>query len=177
MGRGTFGAVVVLALLTGCSTSSPGDRVADPAPTASPVVPTPSPVVVPEGARDFDTGAPAQTQVPDPQWDPAAREQAASAAAAAMAAFARPDLDPGSWWAELAPLLSAQGQMDYQYVDPAVVPARAVTGPGQVLDETSALVAPVAVPTDVGTYEVIVSRTDAGAPWLVERLTPPEGAS
>ena len=92
-----------------------------------------------------------------------------------MAAFARPGLDYDTWWAELTPLLTQQAQQDYAYVDPANVPASAVTGPGVLVDERSAYVADVEVPTDAGTYTLVLTRTDAAAPWLTSRFTPPTG--
>ena len=30
------------------------------------------------------------------------------------------------------------------------------------------------MPTDAGTYGVLLSRTDGPSPWQVERITPPE---
>jgi len=89
--------------------------------------------------------------------------------------FARPDVSYEQWWADLSPLLSSQAQMDYQYVDPLNVPARAVTGDPILVDDDSASVAGVQVPTDVGLYVVTLSRADADAPWVVERITPPAG--
>ena len=94
-----------------------------------------------------------------------------------VAAFARPSLDYDTWWAELSPLLTQQAQQDYAYVDPANVPATGVTGPAAVVDETSAYVASVEVPTDVGTYTLVLTRVDAASPWLASRFTPPEGVN
>ena len=65
----------------------------------------------------------------------------------------------GGWWA-------ARGD------DPVrTTPAPAAAGP--VVPDPLGL--DVTVPTDVGTYTVILSRQDGAAPWLVERLTPPDG--
>ena len=128
----------------------------------------------PTGAVDEDTG---ETLVPQPvpTWDERSRASAVQAAQTAMAAFARPSLDDETWWAELSPLLTQQAQHDYAYVDPANVPATAVTGPGVLVDESSAYVANVEVPTDVGVYTLVLTRADAGAPWLTSRFTPPKG--
>lgn len=90
-----------------------------------------------------------------------------------MAAFARPTLGHDTWWAELEPQLSAQAQRDYAYVDPANVPATAVTGAASIVEESSAYLARVQVPTDAGLYVVVLSRLDGAAPWLTERITPP----
>lgn len=128
----------------------------------------------PEGAIDEDTGETIAAR-PVPTWDEQSRAGAVEAAQAAMAAFARPSLDYTTWWAELSPLLTQQAQQDYAYVDPANVPATAVTGPPSVVDETSAYVASVEVPTDVGRYTLVLTRADAASPWLTSRFTPPEG--
>lgn len=127
----------------------------------------------PAGVIDEDTGETVAPQ-PVPSWDQAAREAVVEAAEAALTAFARPHLDYETWWAELEPLLTPQAAEDYAYVDPANVPVTAVTGPGQLVDDTSAYVARVEVPTDVGPYTVIVSRADGAAPWLTTRITPPQ---
>ncbi|MBX9244632.1 hypothetical protein ICW40_07390 [Actinotalea ferrariae] len=111
----------------------------------------------------------------NPTWDEVDRQAAIDAAVTALELFARLDQPYEQWWAELAPLMSAQAQIDYQYVDPVNVPIRAVTGHGVLVDETSASIAGVEIPTDVGTYVVTLSRADDGAPWLVERFTPPQG--
>ncbi|WP_157075281.1 hypothetical protein [Arthrobacter luteolus] len=91
-----------------------------------------------------------------------------------MTAFARPSLEEDTWWAELEPLLNEQAAQDYAYVDPANIPATAITGPGSLTDESSAYVGYVDVPTDAGIYRLILNRSDAGSPWLVSRISPPE---
>lgn len=172
------GIATVLALaLSACSGQGESPSTTTPPPTpASTSTPldldqfTPAP----EGAIDEDTGE-TITARPVPTWDEQSRAAAVEAAQAAMNAFARPSLDYTTWWAELSPLLTQQAQQDYSYVDPANVPATAVTGPGTVVDETSAYVASVEVPTDVGTYTLVLTRADAASPWLASRFTPPEG--
>lgn len=128
----------------------------------------------PRGVIEEDTG---ETTGPRavPTWDQPSRTAAADAATTAMTAFARPSLDYATWWGELEPLLSADAAQDYAYVDPANIPATQVTGPATLADETSAYVARVIVPTDVGDYVVVLSRSDGAAAWLVTRLTPPGG--
>jgi hypothetical protein len=149
-----------------------------------PVVSTPEPVTSasvdpdrypgpPDGVVDEDTGE-TVTARPVPVWDEASREAAADAAQAVTAAFARPDLDQDAWWAGLEPLLTQQAALDYAYVDPANVPATAVTGPGTVAAGTSAYVATVEVPTDAGPYAIVLTRQDAAAPWLTARISPAE---
>lgn len=180
-------ASAALIALTGCSaeptapattvdatTSAPGSS---PTPTpdvgATPLPPTPTATPIPTDVVE-EHGGPVETFT-EPTWDDASRTAALDAAVTAAEAFARPDVPYEQWWAELAPLMSAQAQVDYQYVDPANIPARAVTGAAVLVDETSASIAGVDVPTDVGTYTVTLSRGDAAGPWLVERIAPPEG--
>lgn len=131
---------------------------------------------VPDGVIDEDTDE-TITARPVPTWDQQSRTAAIQAAQTAMAVFARPSLEYTTWWAELSPLLTRQAQQDYAYVDPANVPATAVTGTPLVVNETSAYVANVEVPTDVGTYTLVLTRVDADSPWLASRFTPPEGVN
>ena len=65
---------------------------------------------------------------------------------------------------------------NYVYVDPANIPTRQVTGPGVIIEDSSAYAVTVQVPTDTGRYHVLLIRKDADAPWLVSRLTPIEEA-
>lgn len=126
----------------------------------------------PAGTVNEDTGE-IVGQAPVPTWDHSARVTAVEVAEQAMAAFARPDLDHESWWAQLVPLLDRQAQQDYAYVDPSNIPARATTGAGALVDDdASAYLATVVVPTDVGDYTVLLTRTDGATPWLVSRFTP-----
>lgn len=145
---------------------------ASPAPTSG--MPSGTFTPAPDGAVNEDTGEVVGEHVV-PRWDDRSRAAVVEAATTAMRAFARPDLDDVAWWDELEPLLSAQAQLDYAYTDPANVPARGVTGDATLVDDTSAYVGRVAVPTDVGSYTVVLSRQDGAAPWLVERITPPDG--
>ena len=93
---------------------------------------------------------------------------------ASRRAIARPGLAQDTWWAELSPLLTPQARTDYASVQASVVPAPRVTGSGQITDDTSAMVVHVDVPTDVGSYTLILTRLDGASPWLVARFTPPE---
>lgn len=118
-----------------------------------------------------DAGA-ALLPPPPAATDDAASDQAAlTAGAAAVTAFARPDLPAEEWWAELQPLLSPAAVEAYSGTDPAEVPARAVTGPPWRGESDSPYLALTFVPTDVGDYAVLLVRDGGGAPWLVERIT------
>lgn len=130
------------------------------------------PAAAPGGHTDEHADLPPAE--PYPTWDAAARADAVATATAAMTTFARPALDEPTWWAQLRPLLSPAAAAAYAGTDPANVPARSVTGPGTLTDDSSTYLAPVAVPTDVGSYLVLLSRAGQGSPWLVERFTPPE---
>jgi hypothetical protein len=146
-----------------------------PAPSTRPRTPDLSQFTPPpSGLVDADTGE-TVTPRPVPSWDQASKTSAARAAVTVMRAFARPQADYDTWWAGLKPLLTEQAAEDYAYTDPANIPVRRVTGPGRLVDITSAYIARVAVPTDVGQWTVTLARTDAHAPWLGVRITPPEG--
>lgn len=187
--RATVTAATLL-LLTACSQggapAGTTTQAASPAPTASPTSsasPGASPTFpdssghspAPTGLINEDTGQ-VQEDYDVPTWDPESRAAALNVATRAMRAFARPDADAETWWSGLEPLLSDQAAMDYAYVDPAAVPARKVTGGAKIVDDASAFVAVVRVPTDVGPYDITISRQNAADEWRVERLTPPQEA-
>lgn len=187
--RRTAAALVAAALmLGGCGSSATpsGAGPAEPVPSpASSTTTTDTPAVDSSPAASADPGAAGLvdddtgeviTPRAVPEWDSASRAAATAAAEDVMRAFARPDLDAGSWWGQLEPLLSSEAQINYAYVDPANIPAREVTADPSVTEDSSAYVARVQVPTDVGDYTVLLSRRDANAPWLAERITPPEAA-
>lgn len=170
--------LLAVGALTGCSSAAGTAVITPPSSGSVPASSTPSssstPSAMPTPAIDYDTGARITPDVA-PTWDASARSAAVTSAQAVMSAFTRHDLDPTSWWAGLSPLLSAQAQLDYSGVDPAAVPAHEVTGVGQIVEDTSAAVARVTVPTDAGTYTVILSRTGEARPWLAEQIRPPAG--
>jgi hypothetical protein len=162
----------------GAPTQAPSpSTTASASPSASPSFPESgghSPA--PTGLINEDTGQ-VQENYDVPTWDPESREAALNVATRAMRAFARPGADAESWWSELEPLLSDQAAHDYAYVDPAAIPARKITGGAKIVDDASAFVAVVQVPTDVGPYKVTISRQDAADEWRVDRLTPPQEAT
>ncbi|RFU22989.1 hypothetical protein [Geodermatophilus marinus] len=119
-----------------------------------------------------DAGAALPSALPSPTDDAASDGAALEAARTAVTAFARPRLDPATWWAGLAPLLSPSAAVAFEGTDPAEVPASAVTGPPRAAADDTAYLATVLVPTDTGDLAVLLVREGAGAPWLVERITP-----
>ncbi len=151
--------VVAVLLLGGCA-SEPRDAGPADAATAAP-----TPPVSGHGAE------PLPAPLPQPTDDAPSRDAALARGTAAVTAFARPQLDPGQWWAELSPLLSPAAAEAYAGTDPVEVPAREVTGPARTGDSPSAFLATVFVPTDAGEYAVLLVREGGGAPWLVERIT------
>ena len=170
---------LVLASL-GCTPGDPAASSPTPAsslPSGSEPAPATTPAPAPTAAEDVDAAVDDELPEPgaDPTWDPAARDAATTTAREAMSAYARPDVDQATWWADLRPLLSDAAAAAYVTVDPARVPARDVTGDPALVDDTSPWLAGVAVPTDAGTYRMLLSRDTADAPWRVERFAPPDG--
>jgi hypothetical protein len=167
-GRRAAGLLVLASLLVlpACSTDGV-DGLAD-TPTAA----TPAP---PPG--DVDAALP--TPPPAATDDPASEQAALDAGAAAVTAFARPELTAEQWWSELQPLLTPAATEAYAGTDPAEVPARTVTGPPWRGESESSYLALTFVPTDAGDYAVLLVRDGGGAPWLVERITlvPADAAS
>jgi len=110
-----------------------------------------------------------------PTWDEESRAAAVQTAEQAMTLFARPSLDADRWGSDLAPLLSPAAQTAHVGVDPAEIPVTEVSGPGVLVEEGTARLADIDVPTDVGTYRLLLSRADVDGPWLVEIIQPPPG--
>lgn len=157
-------AIATAALLTGCVAGHP---------TAASPSSTPSSTSAPHLAP-----APLEDEEPSsvvPVWDDGSREQALQVAAAAVAAFAHHQLDQAAWWAEFSRYLSPRAAQAYSSVQVANIPVSAVTGAPALVDESSPYLAVLEVPTDVGTYQVQLSRLAADTPWLVERLAPAGG--
>lgn len=170
-------AILVMATMSACAADSPNE--VPPAPSSSsvsPVIPDLDPSQLnpaTPGVVDDITGE-TYTPQPVPEWDANSRKSVVAAAEAAMRAFARPDLDFEKWWADVQPLLDQKASLDYSYMEPASIPANEITGAGVIVDDTSAFVGTVEVPTNAGTYTVILSRADADGPWLTSRFIPPE---
>jgi hypothetical protein len=110
-----------------------------------------------------------------PVSDAASDAAAVDLAANAMAAFARPQVSAQQWWSDLSPLLSDAARLAYTGTDPANVPVRAVTGQAALLPSATGYLATAEVPTDAGTWTLLLTRPGQNAPWTVERFTPPAG--
>lgn len=128
----------------------------------------------PERLVDEDTR---ETISPDPAvWDDRSRAAAVAAAEAALEAFAQPDLDHDAWWDGLESHLTQGAAQDYVWVDPARIAVRKLTGPGTIIEDSSAYVATVMIPTDAGRYDVLVIRASGSSPWLASRFMPVQEA-
>lgn len=156
--------------LAGCSVN--GDPAEEPStPATSPNFSNLTPL--PTGYLDEDTR---ETYMPhtEPKWDAPSRKSAVTAGEEAMRLFARPTLDQATWWDEISPLMNDVARKDYAYVQPQSIPANKVTGPGKLVDEDSPSVARIEVPTNAGTFVVILNRSDADSPWKIARYIFPE---
>ena len=171
----TLGVMLTLSVcLTGCAKQAE-QPVSAPAQAPSVTWPENSSQFTPpqSGVINEDTEEPVIVEAV-PQWDEASQTAVIQAAEKAMSTFARPDLGYDTWWAGIQPLLTLDAAQNYVYVDPENIPVREVTGTGVIIEDSSAYVATVEVPTDAGRYHVLLIRKDADAPWLVSRITPIE---
>lgn len=109
-------------------------------------------------------------------WDDASKKAAVDTATQAMTLYARPTVSDKEWIQELGQLMTSQAVADYQYVDPANIPVKKITGKGQLkFDESNGFGCNVVFTTDAGIYDVQLLRTAADKPWQVNRFTPPNG--
>lgn len=161
--------------LAGCTDDrAPTSPTASFAATATPTPAAPAPPPVSDGGTPMESDLGEETSAAAPVWDDASRKEAQRLAEDVMTAYARPDAPQEQWWAEFSAHLSAQAAYDYQWVDPTSISVTKVTGPATITAEPSVYLAELTVPTDAGTYGVLLSRTDGPSPWQVERITPPE---
>ncbi|KAE8763440.1 hypothetical protein [Georgenia thermotolerans] len=171
-GRAGATAVLAVALLAACS---PTPEPPSPSPTTTATLaPSSTPSPTDSAPMEGDLGGQDQEHTP-PVWDEAAKHDAEAQAVAFMRAFARPDLPARDWLAGIQPLMAPEARTYYAAVDPRNVPPTAVTGTATAQDWPSAYVATVVVGTDAGDYAVTLTRTAAGAPWLVQHAEPAGG--
>jgi len=168
--RGIRHAVAALPLaaaltLTGCVTYG----VTGPATPTAPTTPTATNPVNPSPPLDDATVEPVPEAAADSQ------AAAVETAEDAVAAYARPDLSYDEWIKGLYPYLTQAGAAAYEGTDPARVPVRQVTGEGTILPASTEVALIVQVPTDVGPYNVSLSRTSPDASWLADRIRPAQG--
>lgn len=181
MGSVRAGTAAVSLLLAGALLGACSDEPGSPAPSApgtATAAPAPLPAVPTATGEPMEGDLGSATGAPAPVWDEESRAAAVATATGAMTAYARPALDPDTWWAEFSGFLSPAAQQDYQWVQPASIAATSVGAePAALVDDSSVYLARVEVPTDAGTYRVLLSREDGPTPWLVERVEPPEGVA
>ncbi|MEO5315191.1 hypothetical protein PV772_13895 [Pseudarthrobacter sp. CC12] len=166
----TLTALAAVLLCTACAPTSSATP-ADPSPSTS----TTAPVTLSAGGKPQAPGgtAPATLGI---AWDEASKTAALETATKAMTLYARPTVSDKEWIQDLGQVLTAQATADYQYVDPANIPATRLTGPGQLkVDENNGFGCHVVFPTDAGNYDVQLLRSAADKPWQVNRFTPPNG--
>ncbi|MHC8609917.1 hypothetical protein ACW4FP_19945 (plasmid) [Paenarthrobacter ureafaciens] len=165
--------LTALAAVLVCTACAPAASTtpAEPSPGTS----TTAPATLSAGGKPQAPGrtAPATLGI---AWDEASKTAALDTATMAMTLYARPTVTDKEWIQELGQILTAQATADYQYVDPANIPATRITGPGQLkIDENNGFGCHVVVPTDAGDYDVQLLRSAADKPWQVNRFTPPNG--
>ena len=159
-----------LLLCTACAPASNNTPAEQPA-TSS----TTAPPSLSAGGKEQAPGgtAPATLGI---AWDDASKKAAVGTATVAMTLYARPTVSDKEWIQELGQLMTAQAVADYQYVDPANIPVKKITGKGQLkFDESNGFGCNVVFTTDAGIYDVQLLRAAADKPWQVNRFTPPNG--
>ncbi len=107
-------------------------------------------------------------------WDKTSTESATEVADEAMRLFVRRDVSPETWWRDLEPMMTAAAAQAYDGTDPASGAPVKITGKPAPVEGGSAYLARIHIPTNQGTYMVLLSRASNDEPWLVERFTPPE---
>ncbi|MCQ9165503.1 hypothetical protein [Arthrobacter sp. STN4] len=151
-----------------------------PAATTTAVEQSPTSTVRPTASPDAAGHAQAPGGTAPPTlgiaWDAASKTSALDTATRAMELYARPTVSDKVWIQDLGQLMTSQAVADYQYVDPANIPVKKITGPGQLkVDENNGFGCHVVFPTDAGSYDVQLLRSAADQPWQVNRFTPPNG--
>jgi hypothetical protein len=110
---------------------------------------------------------------PAPTANNSSSSSALDAAVKVMKTYAQPQVDKSTWLAQMTPLLSQSGALAYQYEDPASIKAHKVLGTPKLLPGSTNVALIVEVPTDVGAYDVSLSRSSSTSPWLADRIKPP----
>lgn len=157
-------AIATATALAGCIEQGPGPS---PSPTKS------LPAGLPSTAPTAPVDAGEVTAAPEAGGD--SQQKAIAAAIKVMQTFAQPQLSADKWWAQMLSLLSQQGGVAYEGTDPSQIPAHQVTGDGTVLPGSTEVSLIVQMPTDAGLYNITLTRPDASAPWLADRIRPAQG--
>lgn len=134
-----------------------------------------SPTSTSTSSEPMDSESAAATPQPSPTWDQASTATAQTAAIGTMEAFARRDLTPDEWSRNLSGHMTESGAKTFAGTDPQNIPVRQVAtrkGSATVGDRESGYLARVLVKTDVGRYEVLLTRDGQNAPWRANDITP-----
>lgn len=143
-------------LVSGCSQEDGGSRRAAPSTSVS----SASAEVEDDGHEDH---------VPADEAVPGAGEAADLVAAAAVRAWAQPQLSSDEWWAGFSPFLNSAGREAYSFTDPARIPPLRVES-AKVVSPTSPTYTVVEVATDRGLAKVMLTRPNEVSGWLVDRF-------
>lgn len=160
-------AIAAAILLAGCSGNAADDQQPDPAPSAS-STPSAEPTSTPTVYDDA-------TAQPAPDASEGSQDSAVTAAEKVVRVYAQPTLTADEWAQQMTPLLSQSGAVAYEGQDPTTIPATQVTGDGTIVDGATDVALNVLVPTDAGEYNVALSRSGDGAPWLANEIRPVNG--
>lgn len=162
----TLAAAAGAALALACAACAPA------APTAQTAQ---APTSKPSPTASLSGGDHAQAQsappLPVSSWDAASEQSAKDTAAKAMALFARPRVDQRQWITDLAPMLSPAYRTEAEYIDPARVPvSRVLSGPALKASSGDPMTVKAVFTTDAGEWVVLLHRTAAAQPWLVQDI-------
>jgi hypothetical protein len=167
----TLTALAAVLVCTACSSPASNTTPQGPAPSTSAA----APATLSAGGRSQAPGGTAPPTL-GIAWDEPSKTAALETATKAMKLYARPTVADTVWIQDLGQLLTSQAAADYQYVDPANIPVKKITGAGQLkIDENNGFGCHVVFPTDAGDYDVQLLRSAADKPWQVNRFTPPNG--
>jgi uncharacterized protein YceK len=129
---------------------------------------TPAPTIACESSDDSSSQA-----RPTEPLSAAAATRAATTATTLMRLYARPGVDADAWLNALYPFLTQGAAAALAHTDPVTIPAHTVTANPTLLPVSTADGAVVDVPTDAGTYRVLLLRSGGG--WAADQITPPPG--
>ena len=135
----------------------------------------PVPTSKPSPTASLSGGDHAQAQsappVPVSSWDAASEQSAKDTASKAMALFARPRVDQRQWITDLAPMLSPAYRTEAEYINPARVPvSKVLSGPALKASSGDPMTVKAVFTTDAGEWVVLLHRTAAAQPWLVQDI-------
>jgi len=156
---------LLLITLCGCAASRSAISSAQPTPSE-----TEHSIAWPTSVHPSDHST--QQSQPTHALTPAAANAAAKTATTVMSLYARPSSSAESWIDALDPYLTQGAAAAFAGTDPSTIPAHQVTGTAQILPVSTAQGALIDVPTDAGTYQLLLLKDGPG--WLVDQITTPK---